>query len=334
MSTAAVPRVDVSSLNLGSQLGAGGQGRVVAVSGFLAGGRRPAALKLYSPEVLGQMRVAALEVITGLPGQLALHDSAWLLESTAWPAAIAEDRGRVCGFLMRAVPAAYHFGFRTQTQGLRQQLADVAFLLNPDSYVTSAGLVVSERHRLELLGSLAMTLSRLHVLGVAVGDLSPKNLLFSLAPAPGCFLLDCDAVQLGSDTVVKQVETPDWEAPAGEPLATTATDAYKFGLLAIRLFARDQSSRDKAPLAAVSPELGRLAGLSQHPSPSQRPQPSAWIAALDIAASTASARAAQPTTSSPRISVPSPPSPLTHPHPPHPASRSAGLWRLPTLAVL
>jgi|ERR1039457_6135395 hypothetical protein len=97
MSTAAVPRVDVSSLNLGSQLGAGGQGRVVAVSGFLAGGRWPAALKLYSPEVLGQMRVAALEVITGLPGRLAQHDRAWLLESTAWPAAIAEDRGRVCG---------------------------------------------------------------------------------------------------------------------------------------------------------------------------------------------------------------------------------------------
>jgi hypothetical protein len=200
----------------------------------------------------------------------------------------------------------------------------VAFLLNPDSYVTSAGMVVSERHRLELLGSLAMTLSRLHVLGVAVGDLSPKNLLSSLAPSPGCFLLDCDAVQLGGETVVKQVETPDWEAPAREPLATTATDGYKFGLLAIRLFARDQSSRDKAPLAAVSPELGRLAGLSQHPSPSQRPQPSAWIAALDIAASTASARAAQPTTSSPRISVPSPPSPLTHPPPPAPPGQPIG----------
>ena len=46
---------------------------------------------------------------------------------------------------------------------------------------------------------------------------------------------------------------------------------------AIRLFARDQSSRDKAPPSAVSPEPSQLAGLSPHPSPSQRPVPSPAI---------------------------------------------------------
>src|ERR1019366_7340580 len=124
---------------------------------------------------------------------------------------------------------------------------------------------------------------------VVVGDLSPKNLLFSLAPEPGCFIIDCDAMRVRGETVLPQAQTPDWEVPAGEPIATPAADAYKFGLLAIRLFARDQSSSDPAALAALSPELGRLADLSLHDDPARRPGPGAWVPALDAAAAAASA---------------------------------------------
>ena len=310
MTALSVPRVDISSLSLGAQLGSGGQGRVVTVSGFRINGEWPAVLKIYSPAVVHEMDAGVLEKIVGLPRQLPSEDSRWLQENTAWPAVIAEDQGTVSGFLMRVVPGGCYFGFQTRTQGTRQQLADTAFLLNPDSYVSSSGLAVSDHDRLALLRSVAATLSRLHALGVAVGDFSPKNVLFSLKPAPGCFLIDCDAVRLRGESVFKQIETPDWEAPHGEAKAITATDAYKFGLLAIRLFARDQSSRDPAALRALSPELGRLAELSQDPDPAQRPEPSAWASALAAAersASTAST-ATHPAASHPhRISVPVPP---------------------------
>ena len=302
-----VLRVDISNLPLGDELGTGGQGRVLTVSGFLVNGQWPAAVKVYSPGVLGEIDPAALEEIVGLPRQLSPDNARWLYENTAWPAAIVEDAGVVCGFLMRRVPQEYYFDFRTQTQGFRKKLADVAFLLNSDHYVSSSGITVSEHDRLALLGTLVATLSRLHDLGIYVGDLSPKNLLFSLRPLPACFILDCDAMRVQGRTVLTQVHTPDWEVPDGEPKATAAADVYKFGLLAVRLFARDQSSYDGGPLSALSPELGRLAALSQHPDPAQRPMLSDWIAPLQEAslqASTAPAAMSQPAAPAPgRISV-------------------------------
>jgi len=265
-------------------LGRGGQGRVVAVNGFMIRGQWPAAAKVYAADHRGDVDSAVLEQMVGLPSRLSPEDRAWLLENTAWPAAVAEDDGTVCGFLMRAVPADYYFDFRTRTLGSQRKLADVAFLLNSDSYVSGAGISVTDRQRLLLLRSLAGLLTRLHGIGVVVGDMSPKNLLFSLNTSPRCFLIDCDAAQMCGQTVLRQVETPDWEAPAGEARATTATDAYKFGLLAIRLFARDQTSRNISVLAATSAELGRLARLSQGSDANGRPAPSAWTPALDAAA--------------------------------------------------
>lgn len=318
-----VPRVDISSLSMDKDLGRGGQGRVVAVNGFMISGQWPAAAKIYAADHLSAVDSAVLEQMVGLPRQLTREDSAWLLENTAWPAVVAENDGAVCGFLMRTVPAEYYFDFLTRTLGSQRKLADVAFLLNPDSYVSSAGITATDRQRLLLLKSLAALLTRLHSIGVVVGDLSPKNLLFSLRPSPGCFLIDCDAAQLHGQTVLRQVETPDWEAPPGEARATTATDSYKFGLLAIRLFARDQSSHDPAVLTAISAELGRLAGLSQQADAQARPMPGTWTAALDAAAARAEAStpaqatviaaapvapaaAAAPRPSAGKIAVPSP----------------------------
>jgi hypothetical protein len=311
MITTPTPRIDIGSLNLGDTLGSGGQGRVTAISGFLINDQWAAALKTYSSDVTDHLDAGVLETIVGFPAQLAPHDLRWLHENTAWPAAVAEDTGTVCGFLMRTVPAAYYFDFQTQTQGTRRKPADMAFLLNTDDYVRRSGLAVSEQDRFALLGSLAAALSRLHALDVVIGDFSPKNMLFALKPMPSCFLIDCDAVRLHGQTVLDQTDTPDWEIPDSEPKATPATDAYKFGLLAIRLFARDQSSYDRRPLAAISPELGRLAELSQHSNPAQRPAPGTWIAALDAAAFSASPATATATSvpaamKPSRISVPIP----------------------------
>jgi hypothetical protein len=304
MTAAPVPRIDISNLVLGNELGGGGQGKVTEVNGLVINGQWPAALKIYTPAARNP-DTAVLERIVGFPRQLSPGDSTWVHEHTAWPAVIAEDSGVVRGFLMRTVPDAYYFGFHTRTRGTRRQLADVAFLLNTDQYVTSSGISVSDRDRLKLLTSLAEALSRLHGLGVVVGDLSPKNLLFSLTPAPGCFIIDCDAMRVRGETVLEQIQTPDWEVPEGEATATPAADAYKFGLLAIRLFARDQSSSDRAVLFALSQELGRLAEASLQRDPSRRPAPQDWIPAL-TAASAAVRAAATPAASSPRISVPIP----------------------------
>jgi hypothetical protein len=333
-----VPRIDVNSLSLGDDLGNGGQGRVTAVTGLLADGY-PAALKAYSQDTASSLAADVLETIVGFPRQLPAGDADWLAQNTAWPAMIAEDRGTVCGFLMRTVPAPYYFGFQTRTQGTQQKLAHISFLLNSDDYVSRSGLAVSDRDRLGLLSSLAAGLSRLHALGAVIGDLSPTNLLFTLQPAPGCFFIDCDTIRLHGQSIVPQVDTPDWEALPGEPRATPATDSYKLGLLAIRLFARDQSSGDPSALAAVSADLARLARLSQDPDPTRRPGPAAWTGALDAAASSASAATTTRIARAPgRISVPIPamPSGPAQPQrsaPGRPAAPRPS-WRVPVVALL
>jgi hypothetical protein len=278
--TTAVPRVDFSRLQLGKELGRGGQGRVIAVDGILIDGRWTAALKLYSPGVAPSVDVTALRAVTIFPGSLGASDKLWLYENTAWPAMIVEDGGRACGFLMRTVPRKYYFGFPTQTQGIVPKLATMEFLLNDDQYIIRSGLSVTDRDRVALLQNLAVNLSRLHDLGVVVGDLSPKNLLFQLTRSPSCFLIDCDAMRVGDASVLPQVQTPDWEVPSGEPTATPEADAYKFALLAIRLFARDQSSRDPTALAQLSPELGILAVDSLNLEGSRRPRIADWKPAL------------------------------------------------------
>lgn len=101
MTNPPVPRVDIGSLNLGGKLGAGGQGSVTAVNHFLISRQWKAVLKTYSADALAMMRPAVLEKIVGYPRQVGSEESRWLYEHTAWPAVIAEDNGRVCGFLMR-----------------------------------------------------------------------------------------------------------------------------------------------------------------------------------------------------------------------------------------
>ena len=161
------------------------------------------------------------------------------------------------------------------------KLQNVEFLPNSDDYRERAGLApVTDKDRIELLMQVARYLSRLHYWGAAIGDLSPKNVLFSLKPDPASFFIDCDAVKFNGDTALSQVETTDWEAPPGEPRATIATDSYKFGLLAVRLFARDQATRSPSAIAAISPELAALARRSQHSDPHQRPKPREWLTAL------------------------------------------------------
>ena len=270
-------RVDVGNLSLGTLLGRGTHGRVVAVSGFQLDGEWAAALKLYSQAVVHEVNTAMLEKVVALPSELSSEDRRWLLENTAWPAVIAEDHGIVCGFLMRMVPRAYYFRFQGSGQ---PGLAYIQYLIDSDSYISRLGLAVSDHDRLALLRSVASALSRLHSFGVVVGDLTPQSILFSLRPTPSCFFIDCDTVRLEGYSVLRQTETPEWDAPTSEPVATMATDAYKFGLLAIRLLARDQASRDHAALTALSPQLGGLAQLSQNPHPLRRPSPQAWIAVL------------------------------------------------------
>ncbi|MFD8822609.1 hypothetical protein ACFV1C_09650 [Streptomyces sp. NPDC059605] len=280
------PAVEYGTLALGRRLGQGGQGTVHEVTNKrinkTAGGGWEVAYKEYSPTVLAELDVAVLSAQVDLPGALGATEGRWLCDSTAWPAAVVRRNGQVCGLLMRMVPDRFQFTLKglTSTSPASRRLANLEYLLNTDAYITGIGLGISDSDRVLLLADLAVTLSRLHRIGIAVGDLSPKNLLFTIDPAPQCFLIDCDAMRLHGATALPQAETPDWQVPGGEEKATPASDVYKLGLLAIRLFARDQTTTDPSALAAISPELGDLARTSLDPDPARRPTSNAWVEQL------------------------------------------------------
>ncbi|MEV4284851.1 hypothetical protein AB0K40_05050 [Nonomuraea bangladeshensis] len=319
-------RTDRDTLTLGRRLGQGGQGTVHEVLNRRINGQWDVAYKEYDPGVLESLDTAALAAMTDLIGRLPGWDAAWLCDKTAWPAELVETGGAVSGFLMRAVPQRYFFDLRTLS-GAERRPATLEFLLNADAYVAGIGLRISDRDRLLLMADLAGTLARLHAMDIVVGDLSPKNLLFSTDAPPECFLIDCDAMRLAGAEAMPQVETPDWRLPEGEEKGTPGGDAYKLALLVVRMFARDQTSADPGRLAAVSPALADLAAAGLQEDPALRPGPEQWAAALREAAGSASA---VPPLLPPPPPPPGPPGPV----PPAPQGRPGFVVTMPKMIAI
>jgi hypothetical protein len=142
------------------------------------------------------------------------------------------------------------------------------------------------------LAATAEAWTILHRHHISVGDFSPKNLLFALSPDPRVYFIDCDAMRFDGGSVATQSETPDWDVRAanpGEELATEASDAYKLGLLALRLLTGDQSTRDPARLPKRVPApVRRLMAAALGADPTTRPSPADWQPALTAGAETGS----------------------------------------------
>jgi serine/threonine protein kinase len=272
-----VSPVGYDTLVLGACLGSGGQGTVHRVLNRKINSRWPVAYKEYNAAAQDLVDIDALTAMVELIPALSGSTAEWLCTMAAWPAALVERQGRISGFLMRTAPDEYYFDYRGFDGAVTRKLATAEFLLNSDSYTCSIGLYVNERERLRLLADLAAKLSRLHTLGIAVGDMSPKNLLFTSGSGPSCFLIDCDTMRINGRGILPQAETPDWQIPAGEEKGTPSSDVYKLALLAVRLFARDQTSRDPGVLPAdAEPKLAELARAGLHGHPGDRPALGEW----------------------------------------------------------
>lgn len=274
-------RVTLASLGApGDELGAGGQGTVYA----LPQSRSPSLVyKAYSPDVLADLNADVLTDMIGLPAGLPGPDRHALLTAAAWPRDTVTDGGRVCGFTMVLVPPRFHTTLRL-LKGHKVRLGQTQLLLNPPAYLDRVELRIDDQFRLELLADIAGTLRLFHRLGLTVGDLSPNNLLYSRTGKPRCHFIDCDAMQLHGRTVLPQVETTDWQVPpGGGALGSADSDAYKFALLCIRLFAGDQSTTDPEALRRAGPGVHALAERALAGDAGNRPGLGKWETQLRVA---------------------------------------------------
>ena len=126
---------------------------------------------------------------------LSYADGERLVSIAAWPCAIVEDGRTPTGFVMPAIPQEFFISLTT-VKGVSSSTAEFQHLLNHASVLNARGITLDDAQRYSLLREVASGLAFLHKHGVCVGDISPKNLLFSLTPHEAVYFIDCDAMRI------------------------------------------------------------------------------------------------------------------------------------------
>jgi hypothetical protein len=274
-------RVQLGQLGALTKLAEGGQGTVFEAPRVRAGSAGKGVYKQYKDVVLRVLQKPHLQALVDLPDRLAASDATLLADRVAWPLAVVFDTGQLTGFVMPRVPEAFYVDLRLPS-GRKRSLGQLQHLLNSERWLADRDLAVTDLIRLQLIRDVAFSLALFHRIGLTVGDLSAKNLLFSLDGEPRCFFLDCDAMRLRGGSALPQYETPDWDVAAisNEELGTPASDVYKLGLLAVRLFSGDQTSRNPSTASRLPANLVPLVRQSLDPKAGTRPVAHQWLAPL------------------------------------------------------
>jgi serine/threonine protein kinase len=273
--------IDRDKLGVLNKIGQGGQGVVYQAPNVTTTFASSMVYKEYKAQALAGIDFTALAAMPALVEEsLSYAQAERLISIAAWPCRIVEDASAPAGFVMPAIPQKFFIPLTT-VKGVAQTTAEFQHLLNHPTVLVARGITIDDVQRCTLLREVASGLAFLHKHGVCVGDISPKNLLFSLTPHEGVYFIDCDAARINGVSALPHVETPGWEVPAGEELATIYSDTYKLGLLALRLLAGDQDTTNPGHLPATTPAMLRqIVTDTLTNEPVQRPLPEAWTYVL------------------------------------------------------
>lgn len=263
----------------------GGQGRVYRPALAPASlGPDPVVVKLYrhAPPV------GAAEVLSDMVAfarSLSPRQRAALHAVAAWPLAVVFDGPRAAGILMRDVSGRFAVPFVMPSGRRERVLLTLEHLLGADGYLELRGLEVrlTSARRAEVAERISAELAFLHRHGVAASDIAPNNLLIAFGRAPSVCFIDCDSMAFRGRSALPSVQTGDWDVPAafGESPSTRAADAYKLGLVVLRLFARSHDAREPAAyLRHVPVELRDLLYRSLSEDGPNRPAAGEWQRAL------------------------------------------------------
>ncbi len=273
--------IERDKLGVLTKIGQGGQGVVYGAPNVKTKFAASMVYKEYKTQTLAEIDFTALAAMPALvEDSLSYAQAERLISMASWPCALVEDSGAPTGFVMPAIPEEFFIPLTT-VKGVSSTTAEFQHLLNHSSVLAARGINIDDSQRYTLLREVASGLAFLHKHGVCVGDISPKNLLLSLAPHEAAYFIDCDAMRINGVSALPQVETPGWDTPAGEELATIYADTYKLGLLALRLLAGDQHTTNPHHLPSTTSALLRqIVTDTLTNAPTKRPLPEAWTYVL------------------------------------------------------
>jgi len=265
----------------------GGQGRVYRPSVVPAGlGSGPVVVKLYrrSPPA-GADRVL-VEMVAW--SHLLDADLRRALDRTAaWPLAVVRHGSIAAGIVMRDVSGRFSAPFVMPSGRREPVLLTLEHLLGSDSFLQTRGLGVrlDTFTRAEVAERICDALAFLHRHAIVASDIAPNNLLvaFGVGDEPEVCFIDCDSMVFHGRQALVSVQTGDWDIPPafGEPPSTRAADAYKLGLVILRLFARSHDARAAGPfMQHVPAELRGLLARALAPDAVNRPPAGEWQRAL------------------------------------------------------
>jgi hypothetical protein len=351
------PFVRLDDLRVGDLLAEGGEGRVHQLP------RQPHLVyKAYRrPD-----HHLHLEDLIAWPGSIGSAGAATVQAAASWPCSVvAGPDGEARGLLMPRAPRR----FAVRHRDGHSRLASLSYLTtDPGHRAVAYGLQLPppvSSERVGLVYALARLLAAFESGDPAVGhgDLSTKNVLWSLQRGPEVFVIDCDNCErFGADGASadaagrRRAMTPNWDDPAvhrgGNPLATT--DRYSLALIVLRIvgaanFPIQAGQRAVGPVEvrfAVPPgpaaatlldpdaPLWDLCGRSLDLScPEARPPASAWLGPLEAlldamgaAAAVQAVRAAQGGGAPAVTARPTGPRPTGVRIVPEPAPRQARTW--------
>ena len=301
-----------SALGMPRYLTKGGTAKIYRLPGFSLPGEGSLIYKEYLPKTR-QLAGPALR-----PGLLALVDfrarltadlRAKLDQRAIWPLVVATAEGQATGIVIREIPGKFFHGSR---------VLEFQHLLSADDDARRAGFpVVDLPTRLLLLARFAEAMKLLHDLKVIFGDVSSKNVAFSLGASPRIMLVDTDSARKKGTRGAfgAQPHTPMWQPPealgakrridylnrlgTGSPgelsklgetwrRQTMETDVYKFGLMVIRVLDygrqrtqnRDPEKARQVLRARVGGVAARLLDQALGDDPKSRPTMDDWYQTL------------------------------------------------------
>lgn len=176
-------------------------------------------------------------------------DRARLTEAVTWPLALYGTEQKIDGCKMQKV--SNHFYFSATVGNVnKERITQLDYLIDTKWWskpaVKSTGqLLVEMTARIEICHEYLLTLQSIWENNAFYGDVSPKNLLWTLSPYPRVMFLEGDSICITSDPNLEEIHTNGW-FPNSQLKDLTSRDRSLGGLLVFRIIKEDLNARPQA----------------------------------------------------------------------------------------